>query len=117
MITTHVIMSCDSDESFEQLKTLSAALLDVVRAEPGCIASYFAVDVLEPRTLHGVARYRDEAALTAHIREPATQRYMAAVSGLGRVATNGFKYEVSSQTPLLGGAAGDAFNELTAQSS
>lgn len=117
MLMTHVTMSCDTDAEFERLKTLSGAILNMVRAEPGCIASYFAVDVLEPRTLHGIARYRDEAALNQHIRAPATQQYMKAVSGLSRVTAKGFKYEVSAETPLLAGTAETAFDELTAQAS
>jgi len=117
MLMTHITMTCDTDGDFEQLKALSGALLELVRAEPGCLASYFAVDVLEPRTLHGIARYRDEAALAAHIREPATQRYMKAVSALSRVTTQGFKYDVSTEASLLGGTTEDAFRELTARSS
>jgi quinol monooxygenase YgiN len=115
MLMTHITMTCDNAADFAQLKALSAGVLEGVRAEPGCVASYFAVDVLEPLILHAIARYRDQAALDAHIREPATQRYMAGVQKIARVVMEGSKYEVASQAPLVSGAAREALNKLKSE--
>lgn len=116
MILTHVTMACDNAADFEQLKALSGGVVGSVRAEPGCLACDFAVDIDAPLTLHAIARYRDQAALSAHILAPATQAYMKGVGAIAKVTTGGSKYEVVSEAPLISGAANEAFERLTTQS-
>ncbi|HYJ30204.1 MAG TPA: putative quinol monooxygenase [Allosphingosinicella sp.] len=61
----------------ERLRADFAANIAATRAEDGCEHYAYAVDVSEPNLLHITERWRDEAAIDAHMGSPHMARFMA----------------------------------------
>ena len=68
----------------ERLRPDFAANIEATRAEEGCDHYAYAVDVSDPNLLHISERWRDEAAIDAHMQSPHMAGFMA-VLGQARI--------------------------------
>jgi quinol monooxygenase YgiN len=87
----------------EQMPATRAALAPVLaatRAEEGCLSYAFAEDVLDPGLLHVSERWRDQAALDAHVASPHVAVWRAAAAGLGVRERALMVYEVGEGQPV-----------------
>lgn len=53
-------------ERTEAARPVMTAMVTASRAEAGCLAYSYAVDVIDPGLVHVVERWEDEASLSAH---------------------------------------------------
>jgi quinol monooxygenase YgiN len=60
----------------ERLKEAMAANVEATRAEDGCEHYAYGVDLSDPNLLHISERWRDEAAIEAHMRSPHMAKFM-----------------------------------------
>ena len=67
--------------------------LEATRAEDGCIAYAYAVDLLDPGLIHIAERWRDRDALGAHFNAPHMAEWRAAQPALGLSERNIRIYE------------------------
>lgn len=84
------------DDLMEAVRTATIA----TRAEDGCIAYSFSVDLLDPSTVNVIERWRDQASLTAHL----ASEHIAAFLTEAGPAIRGMdvlKYEVASSGPVF----------------
>jgi quinol monooxygenase YgiN len=87
----------------ERLKEVLAANIAATRAEDGCLAYSYAVDLDDPNLLHISEQWRDEAAVGAHMAAAHMGTLMAAL-GAAKIETLSVKsYEATYQKTLLGG--------------
>ena len=92
-----------ADGEIERLKEAFAANIAATRAEEGCEAYAYAVDVGDPNLLHVAEQWRDQAAVDAHMGAPHMGTLMAA---LGSARIEGMKidaYEAHFLRTVLGG--------------
>jgi quinol monooxygenase YgiN len=64
-----------------RLRDAMAANVEATRAEDGCEHYSYGIDVSDPNLLHISERWRDEAAIDAHMKSEHMQSFMA---GLGQ---------------------------------
>lgn len=70
-------------ENIEAARPVMTRTLEATRAEDGCIAYAYAVDLLDPGLIHIAERWRDKAALVAHSKAAHMDAWRAAQPGLG----------------------------------
>jgi len=80
-------------EKVEIARPVMTATVEATRAEDGCIAYAYAVDLLDPGLIHIAERWRDKAALAAHVKAPHMDAWRAAQPGLGLSERNIRIYE------------------------
>jgi quinol monooxygenase YgiN len=66
----------------EALKPHALKVLEATRAEPGCIAYTFAMDLEEPGLIRVFEKWRSRADLDAHFKTPHMAEWRAALAGL-----------------------------------
>ena len=91
------------DGEIERLRPAFEANIAATRAEEGCEAYAYAVDVLDPNLLHVAEQWRDQAAIDALMGAPHMGELMTA---LGSARIEGMKihaYEAHFLKTLLGG--------------
>lgn len=85
-----------------RLTDVLAANIAATRAEEGCLAYSYAVDLGDPNLLHISEQWRDEAAVEAHMTAPHMGPLMAAL-GAARIEALSVKaYEATYVKTLLG---------------
>jgi quinol monooxygenase YgiN len=86
-------------------KFLAAAsvMIPATRAEGGCIAYSYAEDALEPGLVHIVERWKDQAAVDAHLKTPHMAAFTASVSGLSMRDLKVVAYDAVNERVLVGG--------------
>ena len=90
------------DGEIDRLRDGMKANILATRAEDGCEHYAYAVDVADPNLLHVSERWRDEAAIDAHMATPHMGEFMAAV-GASRIEAMSIKaYEASFLRTVLG---------------
>ena len=72
--------ACDGQEA--ALAALLRAQVEIVRAEPGCLAIEVYGSVRNPRLFYLHSRWADEAAFETHAGLPATALFIARAEGL-----------------------------------
>lgn len=84
-----------------RLIDLTKQMMADTQKEDGCIHYAFAVDVTRPTRLQLSERWRDEAALEAHLRAPSLQRFRIALRDLKVRTTWARRYEASGENLVL----------------
>jgi quinol monooxygenase YgiN len=87
-------------QNLERFRPHMEAMLAASRAEDGCLAYSYAVDVLDPGLIRVFEAWRDEAALTAHFGKPHMNEWRAAWPQFGVSDRNLSLYEVAAERPL-----------------
>jgi quinol monooxygenase YgiN len=87
-------------ENLEALRPRMIAMMAASRAEDGCQAYGYALDLAEPGLIHVFEVWRDQAALEAHFRTPHMAAWRAAGAGLGISDRRLSVYDVASERPL-----------------
>ena len=87
-------------ENLDRLRPHMDAMLTASRAEDGCIAYSYAVDVQDAGLIHVFEVWRDEAALQAHFKTAHMAAWRAAWPELGVSDRNLSLYEVAAERPL-----------------
>lgn len=87
----------------ERLRGAFAANLAATRAEDGCEAYSYAVDVGDPNLLRVSEAWRDEAAMNAHMTAPHMGVLMAAMGSAKIEAMKIDAYEANFLKTVLGG--------------
>jgi quinol monooxygenase YgiN len=59
------------------------AMIAASRAEPGCLAYSYAIDVSDPTLVHVTERWADRSALAAHFATPHLAEWRAQFTALG----------------------------------
>ena len=80
-------------ENIGAARPIMTATLEATRAEDGCIAYAYAVDLLDPGLIHIAECWRDKAAFGAHSKAPHLDTWRAAQPGLGLSERNIRVYE------------------------
>ncbi len=80
-------------ENIEAARPVMTATVETTRAEDGCIAYAYAVDLFDPGLIHVAERWRDKPALVAHSKAPHLATWRAAQPGLGLSERNIRMYE------------------------
>jgi quinol monooxygenase YgiN len=75
-------------------------MLAASRAEDGCVAYSYAVDVEDPGLIRVFEAWRDQAALDAHFKTAHLAEWRAAWPEFGVSDRRLFAYEVASERPL-----------------
>ena len=86
----------------ERLRGDFAANIESTRAEEGCDHYAYAVDVSDPDLLHISERWRDEAAIEAHMAAPHMARFMAVLGEATIEALSVKMYRADYLKTLLG---------------
>ncbi|HEX8621756.1 MAG TPA: putative quinol monooxygenase [Allosphingosinicella sp.] len=87
----------------DRLRESMARNIEATRAEEGCEHYAYSVDVSDPDLLHVAERWRDEAAIEAHMASPHMAAFMAEV-GASKVESLSVKaYRASFLRNVLGG--------------
>ena len=87
----------------ERLRPDFAANIAATRAEDGCEHYAYGVDVSDPNLLHITERWRDEAAIEAHMTSPHMAHFMAVLGEAKIEALSVRMYEADFLKTLLGG--------------
>ena len=87
-------------ENLEQLRPHMDRMLAASRAEDGCIAYSYAVDVQDPGLIRVFEAWRDQAAVDAHFQAPHMAEWREAWPALGVTDRRLSLYEISSERPL-----------------
>ncbi|WP_374472028.1 putative quinol monooxygenase [Phenylobacterium sp.] len=87
-------------EALEGFRPHMAAMLAASRAEYGCIAYSYALDVEEPGLVRVFEAWRDQAALDAHQAAPHIAAWRAAWPEFGVGERRLTAYEVAAERPL-----------------
>lgn len=87
----------------ERLKHAFAANIEATRAEDGCHIYAYAVDLADPNLLHVCERWRDQAAVDAHMAAPHMGQLMQALGGAKIESMRIDAYEAHFLKTLLGG--------------
>lgn len=86
----------------DRLKGAMARNIEATRAEEGCEHYAYAVDVSDPNLLHVAERWRDDAAIDAHMASPHMGEFMALI-GASKVEAISIKaYEAHFLRNVLG---------------
>jgi quinol monooxygenase YgiN len=93
----------------ERLKPDFAASIEATRAEPGCVAYSYSVDVLDPNLLHVAEEWSSEDAIDAHMRSPHMGALFAALGASKVESTRIDAHEAHFLRNIMGGdpAPGD----------
>lgn len=84
------------DDLMDAVRTATIA----TRAEDGCLAYSFSVDLLEPSVVNVVERWRDQEALSAHLASPHITAFLAE-AGPAIKGMDVLKYEIASSAPVF----------------
>ena len=76
------------------------AFIEATRQEEGCLAYDFGEDAFDPGRLVASEKWRDEAALAAHLQSPHFAAWIAAVQDFAAGPPDLTVYEVASSRPL-----------------
>ena len=87
-------------ENLDRLRPHMDAMLTASRAEDGCIAYSYAVDVQDPGLIRVFEIWRDQAAVDAHFQAPHMVAWRAANAEFGVSDRRLSLYEVASERPL-----------------
>jgi quinol monooxygenase YgiN len=87
-------------QNLARFKPHMETMLNASRAEDGCLAYSYAVDVADPGLVRIFEAWRDEAALQAHFETPHMAEWRAAWPQFGVSDRNLKLYEVASERPL-----------------
>lgn len=87
-------------ENFDAFRPHMDAMLAKSRAEDGCLAYSYAVDVNDPGLIRVFEVWRDRAALDAHFAAPHLAAWRAAWPALGVSDRRLTLYDVAAETPL-----------------
>ena len=87
----------------DRLKDAFAANIAATRAEDGCEAYAYAIDVGDPDLLHVAEQWRDQAAIDAHMATPHMGALMAALGTAKIEAMKIDAYEAHFLKTVLGG--------------
>lgn len=72
-----------ADGALEQARPAMEKMIAASRAEDGCIAYSYGVDVLEPTLIHVSERWESREALGAHFQTPHMATWREAISAAG----------------------------------
>ncbi len=86
----------------DRLKAAMAANIEATRAEDGCDHYTYAVDLTDPNLLHISERWRDEAAIEAHMAAPHMATFMAVLGEAKIEALSVRMYRAEYLRTLLG---------------
>lgn len=84
-------------ESLDAFRPHMIAMLTATRAEDGCLAYSYAVDVEDPGLIRVYEAWRDAAALDAHFKAPHLADWRASWPKYGVSDRKLFAYEVASE--------------------
>lgn len=84
-------------ENLDAFKPHMIAMLTATRAEDGCLAYSYAVDVEDPGLIRVYEAWRDAAALEAHFKAPHLADWRASWPKYGVSDRKLFAYEVASE--------------------
>ena len=87
-------------QNLERFRPHMEAMLAASRAEDGCLAYSYAVDVLDAGLIRIFEAWRDEAALSAHFATPHMAEWRAAWPQFGVSDRNLSLYEVAAERPF-----------------
>jgi quinol monooxygenase YgiN len=87
-------------ENLEAFRPHMQAMLAASRAEDGCLAYSYAVDVEEPGLVRVFEAWRDQAALDAHFRTEHLAAWRAAWPQFGVSDRRLIAYEIASERAL-----------------
>jgi quinol monooxygenase YgiN len=87
-------------ENLERFKPHMDAMLAGSRAEDGCLAYSYAVDVQDPGLIRVFEAWRDQAAIDAHFQAPHMAAWRAAWPAFGVSDRRLSLYEVASEREL-----------------
>jgi quinol monooxygenase YgiN len=87
-------------ENLEAFRPHMAAMLAASRAEDGCLAYSYAVDVQDPGLIRVFEAWRDQAALDAHFAMPHLAEWRASWPAHGVHDRRLTLYEVAAERPL-----------------
>jgi quinol monooxygenase YgiN len=86
----------------ERLMPLMRAAIEGARGEDGCLSYCYGRDVLDPDLLVISERWRDEASLGAHLKQPHLLEFIGAVRQAKVEATSVRMYPTGEAKTLLG---------------
>jgi quinol monooxygenase YgiN len=87
-------------QNLERFRPHMETMLAASRAEDGCLAYSYAVDVLDAGLIRIFEAWRDEAALSAHFATPHMAEWRAAWPQFGVSDRNLSLYEVAAERPF-----------------
>ena len=87
-------------QNLERFRPHMEAMLAASRAEDGCLAYSYAVDVLDAGLIRIFEAWRDEAALNAHFATPHMAEWRAAWPQFGVSDRNLSLYQIAAERPL-----------------
>jgi quinol monooxygenase YgiN len=87
-------------ENVARFKPHMEKMLAASRAEDGCLAYSYAVDVEDPGLIRVFEAWRDQAVLDVHLRSLHLAEWRAAWPAFGVSDRRLFAYEVASERPL-----------------
>jgi quinol monooxygenase YgiN len=87
-------------ENLELFRPHMEKMLAASRAEDGCLAYSYAIDVEDPGLVRVFESWRDQAALDAHFRTPHLAEWRASWPEFGVSDRRLIAYEVASERPL-----------------
>jgi quinol monooxygenase YgiN len=90
------------DGEIDRLQADIAAQMAATEAEDGCIQYTFSRDVTDPNRMLVTERWRDAAALEAHMKAPHMATFNAVIGGAKIININIKRYEISGVTQLMG---------------
>ena len=87
-------------QNIERFRPHMQAMLDSSRAEDGCLAYSYAVDVADPGLIRVFEAWRDQAALDAHLKTAHLATWRGHWPEFGVSDRRLFAYEVASERQL-----------------
>jgi quinol monooxygenase YgiN len=87
-------------ENLERLKPHMHKMLAASRAEDGCLAYSYAVDIDDPGLIRVFEAWRDQAAIEAHFQAPHMAQWRAAWPAFGVTDRRLALYEVAAERLL-----------------
>jgi quinol monooxygenase YgiN len=88
--------------AIDRLQPDIAALLGATHAEDGCETYTYARDVLDPDTLRVAERWRDEAALVAHLSAPHVAAFGPVLRAAGVVSIDFKAFDTDGERAMPG---------------
>lgn len=85
------------------LRAAAAELVAATRAEDGCLDYAYGEDLLEPGRVWVCERWRDEAALTAHLVQPHIAAFNAKLRAVRVLGARVVAYSAAGERVLMGG--------------
>jgi quinol monooxygenase YgiN len=92
-----------ADGEIERLKREFAAMIAATRAEPGCAAYSYAIDLNDPNVLRIAEEWADEAAVDAHMQTPHMAKLGAALATAKIEAMRIDAYQAHYLKNIMGG--------------